>query len=72
MARSLPVLAVHAYFPEFVFQVVNMRPPDLLLGPKSSSILQYARSGRPHVIRQTLEFGFCLVGDLYVPAHEIL
>jgi hypothetical protein len=65
------IVAAHAYFPELAFQVVNMRLRHLLWA-KVFKHLRNAQEVGAHVIWQALQLGFCLVGDFYVPAHEIL
>jgi hypothetical protein len=65
------VLSVHPYFPEFAFQVVNMRLGHSLWA-KVFEHLRNAQEMGSHVIGQTLYFWFCPFGDLYVPAHRIL
>jgi hypothetical protein len=70
-SASNTIASSHAHFPEFAFKVIDMRPPDLLRAEVFKHLGNTQEVGI-HIGWKALQLWFSLVGNVYVPAHEIL
>jgi hypothetical protein len=70
-SASNAIASSHAHFPEFAFKMIDMGPPDRMRAEVFKH-LGNAQEVGIHIDWKAFQLWFSLIGDFYVPAHDIL